>query len=309
MMVAGIVVMPAVLSCPCHWHCARIRRIMAHKTLAIIAALSLIGVAFLVYLALTFEPPEASRSIALDTPVPRPVEQIAPATTPVAADPTPTAPAQPMISVPAEQAPVVEEEPSEPLPSLNDSDAFVLARLASMEMGASLLRLLAPEDLVRKFVVFVTNVADGELPQLEYPVRRLESDFVVRDIDDNLFEMDPATHARFTPMIDTLVALDPQQGVAVYRALRPLFQEAYAEIGYQGSFDAVLVRAIDQITGAQLESGPFQLIKPSVMFLYAEGRVEDMSPVQKQLLRLGPENTAKLQAALPAYRERLQAGR
>lgn len=282
---------------------------MAHKTLAIIAVLSLIGVAFLVYLALTFEPPEATRSVALDTPVPRPVEQIVPVTPPVTADPTPAAPAQPLTSVPASTEPVVEEEPSEPLPSLNDSDAFVLARLASMEMGASLLRLLAPEDLVRKFVVFVTNVADGELPQLEYPLRRLESDFVATEIDDNLFEMDPATYERFTPMIDTLVALDAQQGVAIYRALRPLFQEAYAEIGYQGSFDAVVIRAIDQITSAQLESGPFQLIKPSVMFLYAEGRIEDMSPVQKQLLRLGPENTAKLQAALPAYRERLQAGR
>lgn len=307
-MVAGIVMMPAVLSCPCHRHCARILRTMAHKTLAIIAVLSLIGVAFLVYLALTFEPPETTRSVTLDTPVPRPVEQISPVSPPATADSTPAAPAEPMINIPVTET-VVEEEPSEPLPSLNDSDAFVLSRLASMEMGASLLRMLAPEDLVRKFVVFVTNVADGELPQLEYPLRPPASDFIVRDVDENLFEMDPSTHDRFTPMIDTLVALDPQQGVAIYRALRPLFQEAYAEIGYQGSFDAVVIRAIDQITSAELESGPFQLIKPSVMFLYAEGRIEDMSPVQKQLLRLGPENTAKLQAALPAYRERLQAGR
>ena len=283
---------------------------MAHKTLAIIAVLSLIGVAFLVYLALTFEPPEVSRSVALDTPVPRPIEQIAPVTAPVAADPAPTEPAAPLISIPAETpAAPAPESPAEPLPSLNDSDAFVLSRLAGMEMGASLLRLLAPDDLVRKFVVFVTSVADGELPQLEYPLRRLESDFVVSEIDENLFEMDPATHARFTPMIDTLTALDPQQGVAIYRALRPLFQEAYAENGYQGSFDAVVIRAIDQIVNAQPEQGPFQLIKPSVMYLYAEGRIEDMSPVQKQLLRLGPENTARLQAVLPAYRERLQAGR
>ncbi|MDO8907190.1 MAG: DUF3014 domain-containing protein [Pseudohongiella sp.] len=282
---------------------------MAHKTLAIIAALSLIGVAFLVYLALTFEPPEGTRSVALDTPVPRPVEQIVPVTPPVAADPTPTEPAAPLVSVPVTQEPVVTEESLQPLPTLNDSDAFVVTRLAEMEMGASLLRMLAPEDLVRKFVVFVTNVADGELPQMEYPLRRIESEFATREIAANLFEMTPATHTRFTPMVDMLVTLDPQQGVAIYRALRPLFQEAYAELGYQGSFDAVLVRAIDQIMNAQLETGPFQLIKPSVMFLYAEGRIEDLPPVQKQLLRLGPENTAKLQAVLPAYRERLQAGR
>ncbi|MDP3516561.1 MAG: DUF3014 domain-containing protein [Pseudohongiella sp.] len=281
---------------------------MAHKTLAIIAALSLVGVLFLVYLAMTFEPPEATRTVTIDTPVPRPVERVMPAAQPAVADPTPTAPATELVTIPVESEPEP-EEPSEPLPSLNNSDPFVLARLASMEMGASLLRVLAPEDLIRKFVVFVSNVAEGELPQLEYPVRRLGSEFVVREIDTNLFEMSTATHQRFNSLIDTLVALDPQQGVSIYRALRPLFQEAYAEIGYQGSFDAVLIQAIDQIMSAPQESGPFQLIKPSVMYLYAESRIEDLTPVQKQLLRLGPDNTAKLQAILPAYRERLQAGR
>lgn len=280
---------------------------MAHKTLAIIAVLSLIGVAFLVYLALTFEPPEATRSVALDAPVARPVEQpLTPA--PLPADPTPAVPAAPIVEIPA-QTESEPEEPSEPLPSLNDSDALVMSRLASMEMGASLLRLLTPTDLVRKFVVFVTNVADGELPTLEYPVRGVNSEFAVRELDTNLYELDPATYRRFTPMVDTLVAIDARQAVSIYRALRPLFQEAYAELGYQGSFDAVLIRAIDQVVNVTPESGPFQLIKPSVMYLYAETRIEDMSPVYKQLLRLGPENTAKLQAALPAFREQLQFAR
>jgi len=280
---------------------------MAHKTLAIIAVLSLIGVAFLIYLALTFEPPESTRSVALDAPIARPVEPVAPV---VPADPTPVAPAAPLVEVPAQVQPEPEpEEPSEPLPSLNDSDTFVMSRLASMEMGASLLRMLTPNDLVRKFVVFVTNVADGELPTLEYPVRGVAGEFAVRELDTNLYEMAPATHRRYTPMIDTLTALDARQAVSIYRALRPLFQEAYAELGYQGSFDAVLLRAIDQIVNVDLEQGPFQLIKPSVMYLYAESRIEDMSPVYKQLLRLGPENTAKLQAALPEYREQLRFAR
>lgn len=283
---------------------------MTHKTLAIIAALSLVGVTFLVYLAMTFESPEATRTVIIDTPQLAPVERVLPAAAPVAADPAPAQPAAELINVPV--APVAQpepEEPSEPLPSLESSDPFVIARLASMEMGASLLRVLAPEDLIRKFVVFVSNVAEGELPVLEYPLQRIDSEFVATEIDTNLFEMSPMTHRRFGSMVDLLVALDPQQAVSVYRALRPLFQEAYAEIGYQGSFDAVLIQAIDQIMNAPTETGPFQLIKPSVMFLYAESRIEDMTPVQKQLLRLGQENTAKLQAVLPAYRERLQAGR
>ena len=285
---------------------------MAHKTLAIIAVLSLIGVLFLVYLGLTFEPPEATRTQEIERPVPRPVT---PVTTPAPVDPVE---AEPIAVQEAEPAPVVaetdpeseaEQGDAEPLPPLNESDGAVLTRLAGMEMGASLLRLLAPDDVIRKFVVFTYNVAQGELPQADYPLRDVDGELVVQEIDQNLFQMQPASYRRFDNLIDTLVSLQPQQAMTIYRALRPLFQEAYAELGLgRGNFDEVLVQAIDQVMAADSATGPFQLIKPSVMYVYAEGRIEDMSPVEKQLLRLGPENTEKLKGRLPAYRERLQAG-
>jgi hypothetical protein len=281
---------------------------MAHKTLAIIAALSLIGVVFLVYLALTFESPDATRTVEVERPIPRPIEttQFAPAS-----DEPPTQ--APLTSVEPVTPPEIEfETPDgvEPLPPLGESDSFVFSQVASMELGASLLRMLTPEDLIRKFVVFVHNASQSELPQMEYPVRRIESEFVVREIDDNLYEMDPATHRRFDPFIETLAALDPEQGMRVYRALHPLFREAFAEMGYQnGDFDETVIRAIDQVMNARTETGPFQLIKPSLMYVYAESHIEDMTPIEKQLLRMGPENTARLKQILPAYRERLQAGR
>ncbi|HDZ09427.1 DUF3014 domain-containing protein [Pseudohongiella sp.] len=283
---------------------------MAHKTLAIIAVLSLIGVLFLVYLGMTFEPPEATRTVEIERPVPRPVT---PVTTPAPVDPVDAEPIAVQEVEPVPEPAVSEPEPEqpdvEPLPPLNDSDSAVIARLASVEMGASLLRLLTPDDIIRKFVVFTYNASQGELPQVDYPLRGVEGDLVVTEIDTNLYQMQPATHRRFDTLIDTLVALEPGQAMSVYRALRPLFQEAYAELGLGSeNFDEVLVRAIDQVMAADTASGPFQLIKPSVMYLYAEGRIEDMSPVEKQLLRLGPENTEKLKGRLPAYRERLQAG-
>ena len=285
---------------------------MAHKTLAIIAVLSLIGILFLVYLGLTFEAPEGTRTVEIDRPVPRPVTPVTP---PAPLDPVDAEPvAIQEVAPPPAPAPIPDlqetiEPEAEPLPSLNDSDSAVLAGLASVELGASLLRLIAPDDIIRKFVVFTYNVAQGELPQVEYPLRDVSGELVVEEIDTNLYEMAPATFRRFDGMVDTLVGLEPEQAMTVYRALRPLFQEAYAELGLgSGNFDEVLVQAIDQIMMADTATGPFQLIKPSVMYLYAEGRIEDMSPVEKQLLRLGPENTEKLKGRLPAYRERLQAG-
>ena len=204
-------------------------------------------------------------------------------------------------------APAVIEEVVE-LPTLNLSDAFVLTRLGALETGATLLELLTSEELIRRFVVFVENVSQGSLPQLEYPVRRLQQPMAVREVDANLFEMQTVSYQRYTPLIDALTAVDPDQAVAIYRILRPLFQESFAEIGYPNrSFDEVLIRAIDNVVGAQTAEGPFQLVKPKVMYVYADAGIESMTPVEKQLLRMGPQNAEKLKSALAQYRERLVA--
>lgn len=282
---------------------------MANKSLAIIAAIAVIGLLFLVYLAATFETPEGTRTVAIEAPVPIAPAAVERIVEPTALLPTINEPAPAVVQTIVEKpvAPAVIEEVVE-LPTLNLSDAFVLTRLGALETGATLLELLTSEELIRRFVVFVENVSQGSLPQLEYPVRRLQQPMAVREVDANLFEMQTVSYQRYTPLIDALTAVDPDQAVAIYRILRPLFQESFAEIGYPNrSFDEVLIRAIDNVVGAQTAEGPFQLVKPKVMYVYADAGIESMTPVEKQLLRMGPQNAEKLKSALAQYRERLVA--
>lgn len=288
---------------------------MAHKTLAIIALLSLIGMGFLIYLAMTFEPPETTRTVELDAPIPRPVEtpvQVAPAQEeaeeiqPVRQVPSPSASNQVVDQQQSGADNMSEAEPVE-LPSLNQSDTLLFSRLAEMELGASLLRLLAPDDVIRKFVVFVHNAAEGELPQLEYPLRTIPGTFEVNEVDDNFYELSPSNYQRYEPMITTVTEMDPNTIISLYRQMKPLFQEAYAEIGFQEDFDQVVLRAIDQVMGFEPDQGPYQLIKPTVQYIYADSQYESLPPVHKQLIRIGPENLQRLKQRLPAYRERLQA--
>lgn len=157
-------------------------------------------------------------------------------------------------------------------------------------------------------MVFVDNVAEGNLPQLDYPVRRLQQQPAVREVDTNLYEMQTVSYQRYTPLVDGLVAVSPDLVVPIYRLVKPLLQEAYAEIGYPNrDFDATLLRAIDTVLNARTAEGPFQLVKPRVMYLYADSTLESYSPVEKQLLRMGPQNAEKLKLALAQYRDRLAA--
>ncbi len=281
---------------------------MANKSLTIIAAISVIGLLFLIYLAATFESPERTSTVELEQPIPR-------APNPIERAPAPTAEPAPAqeIEVTDQQVAETSELPAEPmpeLPSLNESDSFVLPRLAALETGESLMRVIASEDLIRKFVVFTDNAASGNLPQMEYPVQRMTEEMTVSALDDNLYVMDPASYKRFDEIIDTLVAVDVDQGLTLFWMMGPLFQTAFAELGYgDRSFDSALIEAIDSILNARTVEGPFQLVKPSVMYLYAEQEIEDMSPIEKQLIRIGPENTRKLKEKLAEYRARLLAMR
>ncbi|MEX1196796.1 MAG: DUF3014 domain-containing protein [Pseudohongiellaceae bacterium] len=285
---------------------------MAHKTLAIVAVLSLVGLVFLAYLAMTFESPQQTRTVEIEQPVPRPAEPVRQVPESSEDEEQDAAEAEreepgplplPDALVAAGQEP---EEPVEPLPDLNDSDERVLGRLAEMELGARLLRLITPEEVIRRFVVFTDNVARESLPQMEYPVRRLEQDMAVEEVDDNLYVMQEASHERFDTLVDTLVSLDVDQAMAVYESLRPLFIEAYAELGYgEQDFDAVVADAIDQVLAAEVPEGPYQLIRPSVMYEFADSSLEELSPLEKQLIRIGPENTARLKQRLQDYRDEL----
>lgn len=148
---------------------------MPNKSLTIIAAIAVIGLLFLVYLAATFESPEGTQTLEIAPPVPRPLEPVqeevvsAPAPVPAFVE-LPTS-REPSPVVEAAPAPAVVEEIVE-LPVLNASDSFLTERVGGLETGVQLLTLLTSADVIRKFVVFVDNVADGNLPQMEYPVRR-----------------------------------------------------------------------------------------------------------------------------------------
>jgi len=111
-----------------------------------------------------------------------------------------------------------------------------------------------------------------------------------------------ASHARFDQVIDTFIAIDSDAAMGFYRMLSPLFQQAYAEIGFREvSFDETLRDAINIVLRTSHIDGPYQLVKPSVMFLYADASIENLQEVHKQLIRIGPNNAAQLKVKLRQF--------
>ena len=288
---------------------------MSKFGLWLVAGIAVFTLLYLVYLAATFETPTGTTTVIVPATAPQPAAEPASVITPSLPqtrlqprEQPPAVAATPVIEdAPTEvenAAPVVEDLPTEvvQLPSLNNSDAFVFEGLRAFQNGAALIRVLADEQLIRSIVVFVDNISRGEFPQTGLPYKRIGQEMAVRNIDANLFVMEESAHDRFDQIIDTFVAVDTEQAMTLYRTLQPLFQQAYAEIGYRNAnFDDTLRTAINNVLRSSNVEGPYQLVKPSVMFLYADANIENMEEMQKQLIRIGPENTEKLKAKLRQF--------
>jgi hypothetical protein len=298
---------------------------MSKSGLWIISGVAVLTLLYLVYLAITFEAPEGTTTVVIQPPALQPVVEetpvvVAPARPvltesrviapepepPVVATAAPTVAPPPVEVVVEEPIPEpVAQDPDSPvvqLPSLNLSDAFVFENLRAFQNGMAVIRLLAADQLVRKFVVLVDNISRGEFPQTGLPYRAIGQEMVANNIDDNLFVMDESAHARFDQVIETFVSIDTDQAMTLYRILSPLFQQAYAEIGYRDvDFDETLNSAINIVLRAANVEGPYQMVKPSVMFLYADASIENLQDVHKQLVRMGPDNTQRLKAKLRQF--------
>jgi len=160
--------------------------------------------------------------------------------------------------------------------------------------------------MVRGFVILVDNISQGNLPQTNLPYRAVEGEFPVRTVDNNLFELDEAGFRRFDRVVNALVDIDTDQAMMLYRLASPLFQQAYAELGYGDvSFDNTLSRAIRNVLATDDIEGSIQLVKPSVMYLYADSDIEAMSDIQKQMLRIGPDNREKVKSKLRQVMQQL----
>ncbi len=207
------------------------------------------------------------------------------------------------VATPIEAPSSEPEAPSEvSLPSLDDATPVVVASLEE-RIEAPLLDLLVNDDLVRRVVVFVDNLADGKVAKKHTPVVAPTESFSV--IEGDIIIMDPKSYERYTPYVTLLEQLSSEQIVSLFERYQPLLTQAYEEIGYEKPFKNTLIQAIDLMLATPSVNGSVPLVSQSVTYKYAYSEWEQLPSAQKQLLRMGPENAAKVKQVLKQVRSRL----
>ncbi len=195
----------------------------------------------------------------------------------------------------------VEQDIQTPEPlqvDLDQSDDVVRMRGAELSSHTALSQWLKSEDLIRKFVAAVDNLANGEAPSphIDFFKPAGNFDVVVRD---GIVSIDPASYKRYNIVADVFSSLNTKLTVRLYWLLRPTLQEAFKELGYSDDvFQEKLILAMSELLKVPVLDQSIEVEKDVVTYKMVDPRLESLNPAQKHLLRMGPENVEIIQAKL-----------
>ena len=250
------------------------------------------------------------------------VEQQAPPAPPpvVEAPAAPPAQAEPQIRHPIEEArPETTGEPAKeaaPLAPLGESDKTVLDALAGLVGRGPLGTFLEDTGIVRRVVATVDNLPRKKASPRVWPVRPTAGQFTTTERPDGVY-LGSENERRYEPLLQLMESADTGKLVALYVRLYPLFQQAYAELGYPKQyFNDRLIEVIDHLLATpELRrpiklvppdvKGPVKLERPWVMYEFADPDLEARSAGQKILLRMGAGNAGRVKAKLRDFRRQL----
>lgn len=227
----------------------------------------------------------------------------------------PLTPDRPPVESPAPTPappPAVETAPPEacvlpppvPLPPLAESDAAVAGEVTGCVGGLAPL-WLAEDDLLRRAAAVVAAAAAGRVPRGQLAFMAVTGPFQTVERDGVAY-LDPDSYDRYVRFVDIVTCVSPERAVALIARFEPLMAEALAALGETGpdvqhGVDALL----EKVLAVPMPRGFVPLTRPNVLYEYADPSLEALDDFQKQLLRMGPANLARLQDHARAVRAEL----
>ena len=231
----------------------------------------------------------------------------------------PAAPPEPVpVAPPAVTAPPKAETPPEPairhpvppvtldkpLPTLERSDSSLQRDLGEFTSATGWIF----QGFIRRVVATVDNLPAQKVAQRLRPHQGVPGPFAVSG-SEGQWQIASDNAKRYEAVVKLIEAVDVDKLKAFYFKYYPLFQQAYEELGYpKQHFNDRLIAVIDHLLEAPELKAPVALLRPKVLYLYADPEMEKRSAGQKILMRMGAENAVRVKAKLKAIRGAVAVG-
>jgi len=217
--------------------------------------------------------------------------------------PPPPAPAV-AAPAPAEPPPPAPPPPAEPAAVTGDR---LKALLDGVSPNGLLRKWLSGEGVVERWAVVTDNLAEGASPRKALAFLEPSKPFAVADRDGSVV-VAPESYRRYDAFADAVGSVDVPAAARAYRSLHEVLQSAYRALGYPGaSLDDVTAKALRRLADAPVAEKEIVLVPApeGAIWLYADPKLEQLTAVEKHLLRMGPRNEKIVQAKARALLQAL----
>jgi hypothetical protein len=181
------------------------------------------------------------------------------------------------------------------LPPLGDSDSMLRELAGALSRNPLIARLVATRGTARAITLAVVQIGDGRTPAVPLAVLRPATRLTIAGSDQTTGHVDAASFARWEAATTALLSIPATDAAQAYVNVKPLFDEAYRELGHpEGDFDVALAKAIRMLEATPPNPAELQLHRREGYFEHADPALQAAYPVQKQLILLGSQNRSRV---------------
>ncbi|MDA7581648.1 DUF3014 domain-containing protein [Luminiphilus sp.] len=209
---------------------------------------------------------------------------VEPAPTPIEAE----APAAPIA------APVVTEVqpkiPPAPVVSEETGDQYARESIDAVNGGKALAQFVAGDYVVERAVAIIDALRRGEVPYKLLPVGKPSTTFPISD-NGLRVTLDTAGFSRYDGFAQWVGGLDTPALISLLNDYEMIATQALTRMGVT-DFDirSALLAATTQILSTPQVAVDAELMRREANWVYMDPELEALSSLQKQVLRMGPEN-------------------
>lgn len=209
---------------------------------------------------------------------------VEPAPAPVAAQ----APAAPIAAPPVTE--VQPKIPPAPVVSEETGDQYARESIDAVNGGKALAQFVAGDYVVERAVAIIDALRRGEVPYKLLPVGKPSTTFPISD-NGLRVTLDTAGFSRYDGFAQWVGGLDTPALVSLLNDYEMIATQALTRMGVT-DFDirSAVLAATTQILSTPQVAVDAELMRREANWVYMDPELEALSSLQKQVLRMGPEN-------------------
>jgi Protein of unknown function (DUF3014) len=195
-----------------------------------------------------------------------------------------------------------------PLPPVGQMDTFLRALIGAISSHPQIARWLATDDLIRQMADGIDKISRGQSPAKNLTVLKPQDIFEIRGTRGQM-AIDARSYHRYDGLAAAVASLNAKAVAQAYRTIEPRLDEAYRGLGRsENNVDEATDIALNVLLSTPEVDDPIRVVHgKGATYAFADPRLESLAPIQKQLIRMGPQNQRIVLARLREIRAALDA--